>query len=115
MTDLEREQYKDKIIKLLEKHLGNATEACKELKISRQTFYNYCKADPEFAERVASIDEITLDLTETALHKAIAKGEVSAIIFKLKTKGKKRGYSDKQEMDINHTHKVILPKKNEND
>ena len=41
-----------------------------------------------------------MDFTESALRKLIKKGNVIATIFKLKTKGKDRGYIEKQEVEL---------------
>ena len=39
---------KEKFLKSLEKHLGIVTPACKEVNISRQTFYRWCNEDEDF-------------------------------------------------------------------
>ena len=41
---------------------------------------------------------MALDFAESQLHKQIQNGEVSSTIFYLKTKGKKRGYIERQEI-----------------
>ena len=82
--------------KLFLKHLkdgkGIITYACDKTAISRQTFYNWLKTDKEFADEVDAINEITIDLVESKLLSAINNEDITAIIFFLKTKGKKRGY-----------------------
>jgi hypothetical protein len=50
--------------------------------------------------QVESISDMALDFAESQLHKQISEGEVSATIFYLKTKGKKRGYIEKVEQEI---------------
>jgi hypothetical protein len=42
---------------------------------------------------------VALDFAESQLHKQIQSGEVSSTIFYLKTKGKKRGYVERSEVD----------------
>ncbi len=91
------EQHKKALIEALEKTLGIVTTACIQVGIGRTTFYEYCK-DPEFKLQVDSIDNIALDFAESGLHKKIKEGNIAAIIFYLKTKGKKRGFVERQEI-----------------
>ena len=89
---------KETLITALEKSLGVVTTACKNAGCSRETFYKYCKDDEVFKEKVEDISNITLDFAESQLHKQIQDGNTSATIFYLKTKGKKRGYVERQEI-----------------
>ena len=92
------EQHKKAIIEALEKSLGVVTTACKTVGIGRTQFYNWLKDDEEFARQVDDIQNITLDFAESQLHKQIKEGNTTATIFYLKTKGKKRGYIERQEI-----------------
>jgi len=92
------EQKKKALIEALEKTLGVVTTACKSVGISRTMFYQYLKDDPEFAEQVRMIEDVALDFVESQNFKLIREGNPSAIIFYLKTKGKKRGFTERQEM-----------------
>tara|TARA_R110000796_G_scaffold10042_3_gene33667 strand:- start:3090 stop:3446 length:357 start_codon:yes stop_codon:yes gene_type:complete len=89
---------KESILKALEKSLGIVTTACKKTDIPRSTFYKWLKEDPEFAKEVREIENIALDFAESQLHKQIGDQNTSATIFYLKTKGKKRGYVERQEI-----------------
>lgn len=80
---------------------GIIANACEVVGVSRGTFYNWCKEDEEFKARVDEINEDTLDFVESKLLENIKKGEVTSIIFYLKTKGRNRGYQEKAEIDIN--------------
>lgn len=91
---------KEKLLKALEQSKGIISVACRCTKIHRSTYYDWLKNDENFANSVADIMEIQIDDVEDALLKNIQKGDTSAIIFYLKTKGKKRGYTEKQEIDI---------------
>jgi hypothetical protein len=93
------EQHKKAVIEALEKSLGVVTSACKNAGVGRTQFYNWLKEDKEFAKQVNDISNIALDFAETQLHKQITDGNTSATIFYLKTKGKKRGYIEKIEVD----------------
>jgi hypothetical protein len=90
---------KKNMIEALEKSLGIVTTACKMVGMSRETHYRWLREDEEYKEAVDGIADLTLDFVESNLHKQIEKGEVSSTIFYLKTKGKKRGYIEKQEIE----------------
>ena len=89
---------KQRLLKALIKSLGIVTDACKLAKVERSTYYTYLKADPDFAKEVNSIEDVALDFAESALHDNIRNGKEASIIFYLKTKGKKRGYIERQEI-----------------
>lgn len=82
------------------KTLGIVSSACETLGISRTTYYKYYNEDAEFKKQVDDIGEATIDFAESKLFELIKSGNTAATIFFLKTKGKKRGYVEKQE--INH-------------
>jgi len=92
------EQTKKAIIEALEKTMGVVTSACKNVGISRTTFYSYVSEDPNFANQVSDIQNVALDFAESQLFKQIGEGNTTATIFFLKTKGKKRGYIERQEL-----------------
>lgn len=85
------------MIAALEKALGIVTTACKSVGIDRSTHYDWLKNDEQYKDAVESISDIALDMAESQLHKQILSGEVSATIFYLKTKGKRRGYIERVE------------------
>ena len=61
-------------------------------------FYQYLYKYEKFANQVKDIEYIALDFAESQLHKQISEGNTTATIFLLKTKGKKRGYVERQEI-----------------
>ncbi len=95
---------KEMFVEALRKNLGNITKACKAININRQTYYNWKDADPQFQEKCDSVPEELLDMAEHALLTEIkspeSKGHTTAYIFYLKTKGKSRGYTEKQELEL---------------
>lgn len=76
----------------------NISKSCEAANISRQTFYNWKEDDADFRSEVASCEEALLDLAESKLLENIKKGGTPELIFYLKTKGKKRGYVERQEI-----------------
>ena len=86
------------MLQALEQSLGVVTVACKKADVPRSTFYKWLKEDEYFAEQVKDIDNIALDFAESQLHKQISDNSTAATIFYLKTKGKKRGYIERQEI-----------------
>lgn len=89
---------KESLLKALEKSLGIVTVACKNADVPRSTFYKWLKEDEDFARDVKDIENIALDFAESQLHKQIADNSTAATIFYLKTKGKNRGYIERQEI-----------------
>ena len=106
---------------------GNITMAAKIAGIDRKTYYNWIEADPEFKAAIEAVEpnEVFVDFAENALIKRIQGGDTTAIIFALKTKGKKRGYVERQEvtgadgealnLNVNFTSSGLKPITNEND
>jgi hypothetical protein len=125
--------HKKKVLEALEKSLGVVTTACKAAGCPRSTFYLWCKEDTHFKELVDDISEQSIDFAESQLFTLI-KGVVlpddkpfvidgnivvhsgqkhyapdtAATIFYLKTKGKKRGYVERQELTGKDGEKLTL-------
>jgi hypothetical protein len=98
--DKSRHIKKESILEALEKSLGVVTVACKQADVPRSTYYKWLNEDEDFAKSVKDIENIALDFGESQLHKQIGDGNTSATIFFLKTKGKKRGYVERSELDL---------------
>lgn len=92
------EHHKKAMLEALEKSLGVVTTACKNVGIGRTTHYMWMDSDAEYRKAVKEIENVALDYAETKLHKQITKDNTTAIIFYLKTKGRKRGYVERQEI-----------------
>lgn len=91
------------MLEALEKSLGVVTTAAKAIGIDRTTHYKWIENDVLYKEAVESISDLALDFAESQLHKQIQNGEVTSTIFYLKTKGKKRGYIERSEIENSHT------------
>lgn len=92
------EQHKKAVLSALEKSLGVVTTACKNAGVGRTQFYKWLKSDKKFRASVEDIENIALDFAESQLHQQIQGGNTSATIFYLKTKGRNRGYVERQEI-----------------
>lgn len=106
------------VLEHLEACYGIVTEACKKAGAGRTAFYEWLKNDPEFKAAVDEIQDVALDFVEGKLFERIngvevLKGidketgeeitytlppDVQAIGLYLKTKGKRRGYVERQEL-----------------
>jgi hypothetical protein len=91
---------KKAMIEALEKSLGIVTQACKVVGISRDTHYRWMKDDEEYKTAIQELGDVALDFAESKLHKLIDQGNPAATIFYLKTKGKNRGYIERQEIAV---------------
>ena len=76
---------------------GFITSAAKRLGCNPKTVYRYLQRYPSLKDVLTEARENTLDFVESKLMKAIDDGNVTAIIFFLKTRGKSRGYSERGE------------------
>lgn len=93
------DELKRAMILALESSLGVVSRACKKVGISRQTHYRWREEDPAYKKQSDEISEICLDFVEDQLFRQIKEGNTVATIFYLKTKGKKRGYVEKHEIE----------------
>lgn len=75
----------------LERSLGVLTSALIKSETSREE-YDLWMQNSEFKKNVEAINESSIDFVENQLLKQIKDGDLTAIQFYLKTKGKKRGY-----------------------
>ena len=91
---------KEAFIIAYKENFGNITIACESAGVGRGQYKSWCDKDPEFRQRLAEIEpeEIMLDFGEHKLMERVAKGDTLATMFLLKTKGKRRGYIERQEV-----------------
>lgn len=87
------------MIKALEKCMGVVTTAAKKVGIERTTHYRWMKDDDQYKNQVEDIQNVVLDFAESALYKMVENHNPAATLFLLKTKGKKRGYIERQEIE----------------
>jgi hypothetical protein len=103
------------MLEALKRSSGIVSTAADMVGISRTTHYSWIDADPKYKEAVEEINEAAIDEAESRLRERMNGVEVqkeskdgpviyelppdvTALIFYLKTKGKKRGYVERQEI-----------------
>lgn len=92
---------KNKFLKAYRDGKGIIVYACNKSGISRKTFYNWKESDDDFRQKCDEIDEETIDIVESKLLTAINDDNLTATIFYLKTKGRKRGYVEMVDQNVN--------------
>jgi hypothetical protein len=113
----EMDSIKKKVLEKLFETKGIVTHACANANIARSTFYDWVATDSEFKLAVEEINETAIDFVESKLMEKINGVKVqtfnqngkpvvydvppsdTALIFFLKTRGKKRGYIERVELD----------------
>ena len=89
---------KEQYIEAIHKSGGLLTAAADGLGVSRGAIYDAAKRHPEIQQAIEDARDRTTDMAESKLAQKIAEGDNTAIIFYLKTQGKKRGYVERQEV-----------------
>lgn len=97
------------MVEALEYTLGIVAAACKRAEVPRRTFYNWYESDSEFRAAVDEVVEVQIDYVEGQLLQLIKAGDTTAIIFYLRTKGKKHGWNDKTEKPVDDQPVATLP------
>ena len=94
------EQKKKDMLEALEASLGIVSTAAKKANVGRTQHYQWLKDDPTYKAEVEAVQDSVLDFAESHLYKLVKEGNPAATIFFLKTKGKKRGYIERQEIEV---------------
>ena len=76
---------------------GTQSVAARRLGCSRETLRRYANQFATVRTAVEDARDSLLDFAEDELIKLIGEGNITAIIFYLKTQGKKRGYVERVE------------------
>jgi hypothetical protein len=99
VSKLYKQEDKDKFPEKLISTRGNISLACKALRISRETYYEWKRNDKEFAQECeVDIWEYIAGYVESKLFSLIEEGNIRAIIFYCQTKLKDRGYGKSLEV-----------------
>ncbi|MBK9173221.1 MAG: hypothetical protein IPM28_09485 [Chloracidobacterium sp.] len=95
-----------RFIEAYERTCGNVSASCEYAGISRQTYYRWIKSltpvNVRFRERIKLVraNDRLVDLAESRLMQKVADGDIAAIIFTLKTKGRDRGWNERDGLDF---------------
>ena len=110
---------KKRMLKSLEESLGIVSIAASNANIHRSTHYLWMNNDEDYRKAVEEINNVCLDFAESKLFENIKSNKETSTIFYLKTKGKNRGYVERQEFDMgNDNHfrvEVIRPNEEDTD
>ena len=93
-----RNETASRIIEAIKESNGLLTLAAKKAGLHYATVWQYTQDFPTVKQAVIEAKEKMLDFTESKLYEKIKEGDNAAIIFYLKTQGKKRGYIERQEV-----------------
>jgi len=91
----------------------NPSMACRFVAISVDTFQQWVREEPEFANLMQQMQVHKKNLFESALIRLVKLGEPSAVMFANKTINRDRGFSEKTEIHHSgevhhlHHHKVV--------
>ena len=77
---------------------GNISDIAEALGVARSTVYRKINKHPSLKQTLDDSRESLVDLAEGKLRTEVKKGNITAIIFTLKTLGKSRGYVERQEL-----------------
>lgn len=112
-----KQRYSFEVVKeALIKAKGFISRAAEHIGCDQSTVRNYIKRYPKLDDVIKEQRETLLDFAESKLISAIDEGNLTAIIFFLKTQGRSRGYYEKIEtntsfsIDRNDIPKDVLDK-----
>lgn len=86
------------IIEAINSANGLVVIAARKLGVRHQTICERANREPEIRAVIDENINFVLDAAESKLYQAINNGEAWAICFFLKTRGKYRGYTERQEI-----------------
>lgn len=89
-----------RVLDAITEHHGNLSAVARALGVARSTVYAHVEKDAGAALAVEEARETILDEVEATLEQRALDGHTAELIFFLKTRGKKRGYSEKQEVEL---------------
>ncbi|MBX3297055.1 MAG: hypothetical protein KF762_15230 [Acidobacteria bacterium] len=105
----EKSDTRRRFLEAFERTCGNVSASCEYAGISRQTYYRWIKSltpvNIRFRERLKLIrpDDRLVDLAESKLLQKIADGDITAIIFTLKARGRGRGWIERDKLESNNS------------
>jgi len=83
----------------LQAKAGNIAAAARELGVARSTIYRRIEKSAHLRSILVDAREELVDIAESALRREVLSGNITAIIFTLKTLGKERGYVERYQAE----------------
>ena len=103
MAKIKKEQLQTSLIN----KAGLISYVAQGLGVSRTNVYKAIKRY-HLEDVLDEARETTMDLAESQLFNAIRDGDMQSVFFYLKTVGRKRGYSEKTEIDVERGPMIVL-------
>jgi len=94
-----RQQTAERIVAAIKGSNGLLTLAARKAGLNYSTVWRYSQDFATVKQAMQEAKESMTDFAEGKLFKKIKDGDTTAIIFYLKTKGRDRGYIEKQEVE----------------
>lgn len=89
---------KNRFIEIYARNRGMVGKSCEQSGVSYRTYISWRKNDKAFALLLRDVLDMQIDFVESKLIDKIEEGDVRAIMFYLKTKGKSAGYQESIEV-----------------
>ncbi len=86
------------IEKQIRQKRGNISAVAKTFGVSRTAIYKRIESSETLKKAITEARDTMLDNVERTLYDQAVDGNMTAVIFMLKTQGKKRGYVERQEI-----------------
>lgn len=87
----------EQVIDAIRNNNGLLAAAAQDLGVTRTTVYRYVNNYPTIKKALDEARDTVIDEAEGQLYKAVRRGNITAIMFLLKTVGKARGYVERLE------------------
>jgi len=85
---------KKAMLNALKATYGVVSQAAEMVGINRSSHYDWIQDDPAYKKEFESLDSYAVDFVQSKLFEKINMGSTPEIIFFLKTRGRKHGYSE---------------------
>lgn len=106
-----------RFLTLFVKNNFHIQKTCEALDLSLMTYSNWKNQSKDFKAAVDICMETELDIFEDALRDLVKERNPQAVMFGLKTRGKSRGYAEKQDVNVGGITaiNITFEKANDND
>lgn len=87
---------------------GNISAVARKFDVARSTIASRIAKSDTLKSAVQEARDTMLDEAENILHNKIYDGDTVSLLFYLKTIGQSRGYIEKQQVQSDNVHRVII-------